>query len=79
MRRTGIASAFTAGSTELHDIIPQCSFAACSLPDVLCMVFHLAYSYCTDALVEAGVIPDFPQEAAGEWGVWIHNVGEHDL
>lgn len=72
----GIASAFTAELAGLYDIIPQCSFAACSLPDILCMVFHLAYSYCADALVEAGMIPGFPQEAGGEWGVWIHHAGE---
>ena len=71
----GIASAFTSELAGLYDIIPRCSFAACALPDILCMVFHLAYSYCADALVEAGMIPDFPQEAGGEWGVWIHQAG----
>ncbi len=49
----------------------QCSFAQCSWPDVLCMLFHLAYSYAADRLVEKGVVPDFPQGAGGEWGVWI--------
>lgn len=55
----------------LQDLANQCSFARCSWPDVLCMLFHLAYSYAADRLVEKGVIPDFPQRAGGEWGVWI--------
>jgi hypothetical protein len=55
----------------LQYLANQCSFARCSWPDVLCMLFHLAYSYAADRLVEKGVISDFPQRAGGEWGVWI--------
>jgi hypothetical protein len=57
---------------ELKGIIELCSFAKCSRPDVICMLFHLAYAYAADKLVERGIIPDFPQKAGGEWGVWIH-------
>ncbi len=71
-----IADAFTAGLGELQELVPRCSFAACALPDILCMIFHLAYSYCADALVGTGMIPDFPREAGGEWGVWMHGVGD---
>jgi len=39
---------------------------------VLCMLFHLSYSYAADTLVDRGVIEDFPKSAGGEWGVWIH-------
>ncbi|MEW6186379.1 MAG: hypothetical protein AB1585_11650 [Thermodesulfobacteriota bacterium] len=49
----------------------RCSFARCSRADVFCMLFHLAYSYAADLLVAQGIIPDFPQKAGGEWGVWI--------
>jgi hypothetical protein len=56
----------------LRYLADGCSFAQCSWPDVLCMLFHLAYSYAADRLVEKGIIPDFPQGAGGEWGVWIH-------
>jgi len=55
----------------LEFLIKQCSFAQCLRPDVLCMLFHLAYSYAADQLVANGVIPDFPKSAGGEWGVWI--------
>jgi len=56
---------------DLEALVKQCSFAECSRPDVLCMLFHLAYSYAADQLVDRGTIPDFPQSAGGEWGVWI--------
>jgi len=56
---------------DFETLLPRCSFARCSRSDVLCMLFHLAYSYAADRLVEEGVIPDFPRRAGGEWGVWI--------
>jgi hypothetical protein len=56
---------------ELNTLSSRCSFAQCSRPDVLCMLFHLAYSYAADQWVEKGVISDFPKAAGGEWGVWI--------
>jgi hypothetical protein len=66
-----ITDPFMAGMEDLKDLIGLCSFAQCSRPDVFCMLFHLAYSYAADQLVEKGVIPDFPISAGGEWGVWI--------
>jgi hypothetical protein len=56
---------------QLRGLVSGCSFARCSLPDTLCMLFHLAYSYAADALVLEGVLPDFPERAGGEWGVWL--------
>lgn len=66
-----IASYFAAQMDKLQRAISQCSFAECSRRDVLTMMFHLAYSYAADALVLAGAIPEFPQQAGGEWGVWL--------
>lgn len=59
----------TLGGLEL--VVERCSFARCSRPDVLCMLFHLAYSYAADDLVEAGIVPNFPNGAGGEWGCWV--------
>ena len=56
---------------ELKALVSQCSFAKCLWSDILCMLFHLAYSYAADKLVERGTIPEFPESAGGEWGVWI--------
>ncbi len=72
-RRTAqkIADHWVAEMTSLDFLIKQCSFARCLHPDVLCMLFHLAYSFAADQLVALGVIPDFPERAGGEWGVWI--------
>jgi hypothetical protein len=66
-----ITDYFMSKREELHILRKRCSFAECSPPDVLCMLFHLAYAYAADQLVEKGVIPDFPISAGGEWGVWI--------
>jgi hypothetical protein len=66
-----IAAHFKSQLPELESLINRCSFAGCSRPDVLCMLFHLAYSYAADRLVEKGVLADFPNSAGGEWGVWI--------
>lgn len=66
-----ITSRFLAGMDGLKALVGQCSFAACTWADVLCMLFHLSYSYAADRLVERGIIPDFPQSAGGEWGVWV--------
>ncbi len=71
-----IVSVFATQQGELRRLISQCSFARCSLPDVLSMTFHLAYSYAADGLVLAGSIPDFPKRAGGEWGVWIRLIGQ---
>jgi hypothetical protein len=57
---------------KLEDLVSQCSFAKCSWSDILCMLFHLSYSYAADKLVERVTIPEFPKSAGGEWGVWIH-------
>jgi hypothetical protein len=57
---------------ELKTLVGQCSFARCTWSDVLCMLFHLSYSFAIDRLVEKGTLAEFPQSAQGEWGVWIH-------
>ncbi|MBW2623385.1 MAG: hypothetical protein JRD68_10805 [Deltaproteobacteria bacterium] len=57
---------------ELKALVGQCSFARCTWSDVLCMLFHLSYSFAADRLVEDGTLAEFPQSAQGEWGVWIH-------
>ncbi|MBN1380084.1 MAG: hypothetical protein JXA41_00245 [Deltaproteobacteria bacterium] len=62
---------FMAVMDELERLHASCSFADCSRPDCLCMIFHLAYAYAADKLVAEEIIPDFPQKAGGEWGVWI--------
>jgi len=67
-----IKQKFLARLDDLDDLISRCSFRRCTRPDIYCMLFHLAYSFAADKLVEGGIIPDFPQRAAGEWGVWIH-------
>ena len=67
-----IMNRFMAEVNPLEDLISKCSFARCSGSDVLCMLFHLAYSYAADKLVEKETIPDFPKSAGGEWGVWMH-------
>jgi len=67
-----VVSRFMARMDELKGLVSRCSFARCSWPDTLCMLFHLAYSYATDQLVEKGTIPEFPGSAGGEWGVWMH-------
>jgi hypothetical protein len=66
-----IISRIMGGLDELKAMIDRCSFVECSRGDVLCMLFHLAYSYAADKLVEEGMIPDFPKKAGGEWGVWV--------
>jgi hypothetical protein len=66
---------FTAGLSRLRALVVQCSFSRCSLPDVLSMLFHVAYSYAADALVREGVVPDFPDRAGGEWGAWLRMMG----
>jgi hypothetical protein len=67
-----IAKHFIADIDEINALANRCSFAKCSRSDVLCMLFHLAYSYAADELVEREIIPAFPASAGGEWGVWIH-------
>lgn len=67
---------FAARMRKLQSLISRCSFAECSVPDVLSMIFHLAYSYAADALVLGGTIPDFPDRAGGEWGVWLRLIRE---
>ncbi|MDY6933939.1 MAG: hypothetical protein SVZ03_06915 [Spirochaetota bacterium] len=56
---------------ELKSLVSMCSFSQCFWPDILCMLFHLAYSYAADKLVEMGKLPDFPKSAGGEWGIWM--------
>ena len=68
----GITHHFMETLEELGDLVSRCSFSRCLSADVLCMLFHLAYSYAADTLVETGIVPEFPAKAAGEWGVWIH-------
>ncbi|MBA3029034.1 MAG: hypothetical protein FP816_09535 [Desulfobacteraceae bacterium] len=69
---TAVTKRFMEKMDELSRLVTACSFSRCLSPDVLCMLFHLAYSYAADDLVKEGIIPDFPESAAGEWGVWIH-------
>ena len=63
---------FLSNMENLKEQAAVCSFSQCTWSDVLCMLFHLSYSYAADILVGKGVIPEFPQRAGGEWGVWIH-------
>lgn len=63
---------FRAQMPELKILIEMSSFSRCLWSDICCMLFHLAYSYGADQLVERGIIPEFPQSAGAEWGVWIH-------
>lgn len=67
-----IVGRFISRMDDLKLLIEKCSFARCLPSDVLCMLFHLSYSYAADALVEKGTIPEFPQGAGAEWGVWVH-------
>jgi len=67
-----IFNRFMDNMEDLRKRAVDCSFAQCTWSDVLCMLFHLSYSYAADLLVVKGVIPEFPQSAGGEWGVWIH-------
>ncbi|MBW2092843.1 MAG: hypothetical protein JRI34_12080, partial [Deltaproteobacteria bacterium] len=41
---------FLASLDELKVLVKRCSFARCAWPDILCMLFHLAYSYAADKL-----------------------------
>ena len=67
-----IKQRFLSGINDLDDLINKCSFRKCTKADIYCMLFHLSYSYAADKLVENRTIPDFPESAGGEWGVWIH-------
>ena len=69
---TSITKHFMGKIDVLGGLVKQCTFAQCPSGDVLCMLFHLAYSYAADALVNEGIVGDFPQSATAEWGVWIH-------
>ena len=69
---THITTNFMKKMNDLGSLVKQCTFARCPSADVLCMLFHLAYSYAADALVEEGVVAEFPESATAEWGVWIH-------
>jgi hypothetical protein len=60
-----------AADTRLEALWPQCSFAACPRPPALCMLWHNAYYAATDRLIAQGILPPFPPEAEGEWGVWL--------
>ena len=67
-----IVNRFVSRMDDLKRLIDRCSFAGCPWSDVLCMLFHLSYSYAADKLVEEGALPEFPKKAGAEWGVWIH-------
>jgi len=67
----GIVDRILARMADLKRLIGECSFSRCFWSDISCMLFHLAYSYAADTLVEKGTIPEFPLHAGGEWGVWI--------
>ena len=67
-----IARDFMNRMDELGGIVRQCTFSRCPSADVLCMLFHLAYSYAADTLVAEGIVPEFPDMATAEWGVWVH-------
>ncbi|KPK79843.1 MAG: hypothetical protein AMJ81_12715 [Phycisphaerae bacterium SM23_33] len=66
-----LAEAFSANVDLLEDRLVRCSFAKCSRPDYLCMLFHMGYAHTAAALVEAGLLPAFPARADDAWGVWI--------
>lgn len=67
-----IKHGFMSRISDLHILLDRCSFRQCTRADVYCMLFHLSYSFAADKLVAYGTIPDFPESAGGEWGVWIH-------
>lgn len=57
---------------DLSGIAAQCSFADCLFNDVFQMVWCEALSCVLDALVESGLLPNWPESALGEWGVWLY-------
>jgi RNA polymerase sigma-70 factor (ECF subfamily) len=57
---------------DLRDIAAQCSFADCRFNDVFQMVWSEALSCALDILVESGLLPNWPESALGEWGVWLY-------
>ncbi len=67
----GLAGVFSINVALLEDLIPRCSFATCSRPDYLCMLFHIGYGHLASALVKAGLLPAFPDRADDSWGIWI--------
>ncbi len=66
-----LAKAFSESLTELKEVMSRCSFKACPLNDVLCMIFHIGYGLVTDLLVKKGLLPKFPSRANDAWGIWI--------
>ncbi len=66
-----LAEVFLANVERLEGQVERCSFAACSRPDCLCMLFHLGYPRVAGALVEAGLLPAFPARVDDSWGLWI--------
>ena len=67
-----ITENFLSRIKKIDGLISQCSFRRCTRADIYCLLFHLAYSYAADKLVEKGAIPGFPSSAGGEWGVWVN-------
>jgi hypothetical protein len=69
-----LARAFTDNLDPLRACVGGCSFANCSAPDYLCMLFHISYGRLTKALVERGLLPEFPAHPADNWGMWIRAI-----
>ncbi|MBI3327632.1 MAG: hypothetical protein HYZ81_13145 [Nitrospinae bacterium] len=70
----GVAERITAWMLEdtmLQPLVDRCSFARCPWSVVLCMLWHNSYYEATDRLIAQGVLPLFPSEAEGDWGVWL--------
>jgi hypothetical protein len=57
---------------DLRDIAAQCSFADCRFNDVFQMVWFESLSCALDVIVESGILPNWPESALGEWGVWLY-------
>ncbi len=57
---------------DLRGVAAQCSFAGCRFNDVFQMVWCEALSCALDGIVESGVLPNWPESALGEWGVWLY-------
>lgn len=66
-----LAEIFLENVELLEGHLDRCSFADCSRPDYLCMLFHQGYSYVAGALAKEGLLPAFPANAEDSWGLWV--------
>ena len=57
---------------DLSGIAAHCSFADCLFNDVFQMVWCEALSCVLENIVESDILPNWPESALGEWGVWLY-------